>query len=355
MFNQWAPYVPVAERRRKAAAEMAMLAKKGQTISPVRIAGRAIATTVWGKAWCANMERYSDYANRLPRGRTYARNGSVVDLQIAPGRVEARVAGSSMYRTTITVKALAVTAWKALCADCAGGIDSLVELLQGRFAAGVMQRMCRQGDGLFPVLNEIRFDCSCPDGASMCKHVAAVLYGVGARLDHQPELLFALRQVDASALLAKAGAGLAAGGDASERTLATDDVGALFGLEMDAGQPASAPEPVAAPLRRARTTTRAPRPAPAKSTVLAKRRDRPSTLLAHLRQHGSLDNAMVRAVTGLDAAAVRLLLKRLVIEGHARVEGKKRGTRYVTSDRAAVPTAETARRGGAALRAGGSR
>jgi len=329
MYYQWAPYVPVAERRRKATAEMAKLAKKGQVVSPVRIDGRAITTTVWGKAWCANMEGYSDYSNRLPRGRTYVRNGSVVDLQIEPGKVVARVAGSSMYHTTITVKPLAAAAWKTLCTDCAGGIDSLIELLQGRFAAGVMQRLCRQGDGLFPVPKEIHFACSCPDGAYMCKHVAAVLYGVGARFDHQPELLFTLRQVDASALLAKAGAGLAASNVASERTLATDDVGALFGLEMDAGQPAPEPLSTAAPVRATRAKLSTSRPAPVKPAVRAQRRDPASKLLAQLRKHGSLDNAAARTATGLDATSVRLLLQKLVVEGHARVEGQKRGTRYV--------------------------
>lgn len=339
MYYQWAPYVPVAERRRKAAAEMAKLTKKGQVVSPVRIAGRAITTTVWGKAWCANMEHYSDYANRLPRGRTYVRNGSVVDLQIAPGKVSARVSGSSIYRTGITVKPLATDAWKKLCTDCAGGIDSLVELLQGRFAKGVMERLCRQGDGLFPVPKEIKFDCSCPDGAYMCKHVAAVLYGIGARFDHQPELLFTLRQVDASHLLSKAGAGLAADATASERTLATDDVGSLFGLEMDAGQPtadsaaASTSKPA---VTAARTTkTKPARPAPTTVASAGKSRDPSARLLAALRKSGSLDNTAARTATGLDAADVRPWLQRLVAEGHARIVGKKRGTRYVAVARAA--------------------
>jgi uncharacterized Zn finger protein len=320
VYYQWAPYVPVAERRRKAAAEMAQLARKGQTISPVRIAGRAITTTVWGKAWCANMEHYSDFSNRLPRGRTYVRNGSVVDLQISPGKVVARVSGSSIYRTTITVKPLAATAWQHLCTDCAGGIDSLVELLQGRFAKGVMERLCRQGDGLFPVPKDIQFDCSCPDGAYMCKHVAAVLYGIGARFDHQPELLFTLRQVDAADLLARAGSGVATATAASERTLTGEDVGALFGLEMDDVKPppaAPAPTKVAAP-RKQRSVAQ-----PTRS------RDPAVRLLAALRTAGSLDNAAARAATGLDAEAVRPLLKRLVAEGHAVVEGQKRGTRYV--------------------------
>ena len=315
MYYQWAPYVPVAERRRKAAAEMAKLAKKGQTISPVRIEGRTIATTVWGKAWCANLEAYSDYANRLPRGRTYVRNGSVVDLQIAPGRIEARVSGSSMYRTTVTVTALPKPRWETLVSDCAGGIDSLVELLQGRFSKGVMERLCRQGEGLFPTPKEIKLACSCPDGAYMCKHVAAVLYGIGARLDHQPELLFTLRQVAATDLLAKAGAGLTAGthDPASARTLAAEDVGALFGLEM--APVAAGPAP--APAVRARAKPARPTPDPA------------SRLLSLLRKRGSLDNAAARAATGLEAAAVRPLLQRLVAEGQARVVGQKRGTRYV--------------------------
>ena len=323
MFNQWPAYVPVAERRRQATAEMAKLAKKGQVTSPVRIDGRAITTTVWGKAWCSNMEKYSDYANRLPRGRTYVRNGSVVDLQIQPGTVAARVSGSSIYRTTITVKPLPDDAWTKLCTDCAGGIDSLVELLQGRFAKAVMERLCRQGDGLFPVPKDITFDCSCPDGAYMCKHVAAVLYGIGARFDHQPELLFTLRQVDATHLLAKAGAGISSAGIATERTLVTDDVGALFGLDMDGGQEA-APPPLA-------DSVKTNKPAkPAKTDKPAKRQahDPLSQLHAALAKHGSLDNATARLATGLDASQVRLLLQRLVTDGHARIEGQKRATRY---------------------------
>ncbi len=343
MYYEWAPYVPVAERRRKAAGEMAKLAKKGQAISPVVVQGRAIATTAWGKAWCANMESYSDYANRLPRGRTYVRNGSVVDLQITPGTVAARVSGSSMYRTTITVKPVPKAKWQQICADCAGGIDSLVELLQGRLSKGVMDRLCRQGDGLFPVPKDIHFDCSCPDGASMCKHVAAVLYGVGARLDSRPELLFTLRQVDAAELLSKAGKGVVTAPAAGERTLAGEDVAALFGLEMDeptatpvqpratpkpAAQPARAASPTAAPTRAAPSTAKPARALPA-STKPARAPSPASRLLASLRGAGSLDNADARAATGLDAAAVRPLLKKLVADGYARVQGQGRGTRYV--------------------------
>jgi uncharacterized Zn finger protein len=330
MFYEWAPYVPVAERRRKAAAEMAKLAKKGQAVSPVVVQGRAIANTAWGKAWCANMESYSDFSNRLPRGRTYVRNGSVVDLQITPGTVAARVSGSSIYRTTISVKPVPKAKWQQVCADCAGGIDSLVELLQGRFSKGVMDRLCRQGDGLFPVPKDIHFDCSCPDGATMCKHVAAVLYGIGARFDSKPELLFTLRQVDPAELLSKAGSGVVTAPAAGERTLADDDVGALFGLEMDASTAAAKatakkPRAAAKPVGAARPSAKPSRP----SAKSARARDPASRLLAALRKAGSLDNAAARAATGLDAEAVRPLLKQLVADGHARVQGLRRGTRYV--------------------------
>ncbi len=323
MFYDWAPYVPVAERRRKAAGEMAKLAKKGQPISPVVVQGRAIAATAWGKAWCANIESYSDYSNRLPRGRSYVRNGSVVDLQITPGTVAARVSGSSVYRATITVKPVPKAKWQQICADCAGGIDSLMELLQGRFSKGVMDRLCRQGDGLFPVPKDIRFDCSCPDGAYMCKHVAAVLYGIGARFDSKPELLFTLRQVDPVELLSKAGSGVVTAPAAGERALAGDDVGALFGLEMDVSTAAAKAAPIQP--QAAAKSVRAAR-ATAKPT---RARDPASRLLAALRQAGSLDNAAARAATGLDAEAVRPLLRQLVVDGHAQVQGQRRGTRYV--------------------------
>ena len=172
------------------------------------IEGRKIAGTFWGEAWCDNLERYSDFANRLPRGRTYVRNGSVVDLQVGPGRVTALVSGSTMYDVKVTVGPVPRARWSAICKDCSGAIDSLVELLQGRFSKGVMTRLCEEKTGLFPSPKDILFTCSCPDWASMCKHVAAVLYGIGARLDHQPELLFTLRKVDQQDLIAKAGSDL---------------------------------------------------------------------------------------------------------------------------------------------------
>jgi len=237
MYNGWGwrPYVSVAERRLRATREMAKLRGKEHPVSPVVIEGRTIAKTFWGKAWCDNLERYSDFENRLPRGRTYVRNGSVIDLQIAPGEVKAMVSGSDIYKVTVTVVPVSKLRWKSICADCAGAIDSLVELLQGRFSEGVMERVCQRRKGLFPSPDEIELSCSCPDWADMCKHVAAVLYGIGARLDKQPELLFRLHKVDEKELIAKAGNDLplSKNGPAAAKVLgAGEDLSALFGLDM---------------------------------------------------------------------------------------------------------------------------
>jgi uncharacterized Zn finger protein len=238
----WAPYVTVAERRRRAVLAMAKLTKKGHSVAPVVIDGRAIASTFWGKAWCENLESYRDFENRLPRGRTYVRNGSVLDLRIAPREVTAMVSGSSIYRISVSIDTVAKPHWRSICKDCAGGIDSLVELLQGRLSQGVMERICRQGLGLFPGPKEIRFKCSCPDYAFMCKHVAAVLYGIGARLDQQPELLFRLRAVDEKDMLVGIDNSLpmTKSGPAAGKVLEADDLSAMFGLDMAVTEPSQA-------------------------------------------------------------------------------------------------------------------
>jgi uncharacterized Zn finger protein len=249
MMSFWGyrEYVPVAQRRAKAAKEVAKLKKQGRAVAPVVIEGRKIATSFWGKAWCDNLERYSDFANRLPRGRTYVNNGSVIDLQIARGRAEALVSGSEIYRVRIDIAVAAPARWQAICADCAGSVGSIVELLQGKLSKHVMERVCREADGLFPAPKEIKMSCSCPDWAGMCKHVAATLYGVGARLDHDPDFLFTLRGVNRSELVST-GADLSITEAAvdSERVLVDDDVAALFGLEFDAAPSAGEAEPAKA-------------------------------------------------------------------------------------------------------------
>jgi len=237
----------VAERRRRAAKKAARLTKAGHQLKPIAISGRAIARTFWGKAWCENLEAYSDYANRLPRGRTYARNGSVLDLQIAEGRIDALVSGTTLYKVNLRIDPLAAERWQTIRGECAGQIDSLVELLQGQLSDGVMEVVTRGSAGLFPSPREIHLACSCPDWAVMCKHVAATLYGVGARLDHEPEMLFLLRGVDPAEMIEEAvDRGVTERKQGRGRTLEVDDLSAVFGVDIDLT--ADAPKP--APKRR---------------------------------------------------------------------------------------------------------
>jgi uncharacterized Zn finger protein len=265
-FSAWAPYVSVAERRTKAAAHVAAQKKKGKDCNPVVIEGRTIAKSFWGKAWCDNLEKYSDYENRLPRGRTYARNGSIIDLQITKGVVSAQVMGSSLYNITITIIAMAQDRWQSLVDACSGKIDSLIELLQGKFSKAVMEIITEKEQGLFPKPKEISMKCSCPDSAGMCKHIAAVLYGVGAMLDVKPEWLFTLRHVDHMDLIATAAAGGALLDGQGSSALDDSDLSALFGIEM-AAEAVSQPVPAAPKTRAKRASTKKTDPeAPPKKT-----------------------------------------------------------------------------------------
>jgi uncharacterized Zn finger protein len=245
--QQWKPYVPVAERRRQALRKMEALRKKGLNVEPVEIEGRAIAKTFWGQAWCDHLESFSDFANRLPRGRTYVRNGSVCHLAIQKGKIEARVNGSELYTVKIEVQSLQRKKWQDIKRRCTGRIGSLLELLQGNLSDQVMEVVTDRQNGLFPLPNEIALDCSCPDWATMCKHIAAVLYGVGARLDRQPELLFKLRGVDHEELIAAdtEAAVRAATTRGRSKRLATSDLSDVFGIDVEAARDQSQPEPIA--------------------------------------------------------------------------------------------------------------
>ncbi len=226
------PYVPVAQRRAQAAKEVAKRTKKGQVVAPVNVQGKAIASTFWGKAWCTNLESYSDFANRLPRGRSYVRNGSVVDLKIEKGRIKALVSGSELYEIEVDITTLPRAKWDALKKQCAGKIGTLVELLQGKLSKAVMELVTDRDKGLFPKPNEIKMRCSCPDYAGMCKHVAATMYGVGNRLDSAPELLFTLRCVDHMELIEQAVPAAPLAGKGTAPVIAAGDLGAIFGIEI---------------------------------------------------------------------------------------------------------------------------
>jgi uncharacterized Zn finger protein len=230
------PYVSAAKKRLRAQKATKALEKNGQKMNPVRIEGRSIARSFWGKAWCENLESYSDYANRLPRGRTYVRNGSVIDFVIAPGEINALVSGSDLYRVTIKIQPVQKAEWKALKTDCAGRVGSLMDLLQGKLSAQVMEIITRRETGLFPRPREIGLSCSCPDWAGMCKHVAATLYAVGARLDQNPELLFVLRGADHLELVTEATESVTIGVSSSlegSSTLTGENLGEIFGIEIE--------------------------------------------------------------------------------------------------------------------------
>jgi uncharacterized Zn finger protein len=253
MFD-WKPYIPVAKRRKRAARAAALSKAAGRTLTPVTAGRGLIAKTFWGKAWCQNLERYSDFSNRLPRGRTYLRNGSVIHLEIVAGKVQAQVMGSDLYHIEVKISEVTASHWRSIARDCARSIDSWVELLQGQLSTSVMERITRSGTGLFPSPREITFSCSCPDSAAMCKHVAATLYGIGARLDTEPELLFGLRNVDAKELIAQADSGAlpVMKGPASGRVLDSSNLADVFGIDLasEAAKP-DLPKPAKSPKKAA--------------------------------------------------------------------------------------------------------
>lgn len=235
-YGRWPRYVPVAKRRAKAEKELKKLQKQGKTIEPIESSkARKMAKTFWGESWCEHLEKFSDYDNRLPRGRTYVRNGSVCHLAISKGQVEAIVSGSSLYHIHIKIKPIAKTKWNRVKKSCAGQIGSMLELLQGHLSSHVMEIVTNQKSGLFPEPSEIKLACNCPDWAGMCKHLAAVLYGVGARLDRQPELLFLLRGVDHEELVdTELDVQTATAASNKRRRIASQDLGTLFDVDMEA-------------------------------------------------------------------------------------------------------------------------
>lgn len=252
-YYGWAPYVPVAERRAKALKQLEKMRKKGLKVQPVQLSGRKIAASFWGKGWCDHMESFSDYANRLPRGRSYVRNGSVCHLEIGSGRIKAIVSGSALYNVSVTIAPLKDKKWAAVKRSCSGRIGSLLDLLRGRLDHGVMEVVTDRKEGLFPLPGEMKFDCDCPDWAGMCKHVAAVLYGVGARLDSSPEMLFVLRGVNHEELVdVTATVADVARGGTSRRRISAAGLADVFGIELADGGDAIPDLPAVAPAKPAK-------------------------------------------------------------------------------------------------------
>jgi uncharacterized Zn finger protein len=242
-YYEFPAYVPVAERKRRAEQKVAKLRQKDPTIAPVMIKGKKLANSWWGQAWNQNLESYADYANRIGRGRSYVRNGAVLDLKLEQGGVKALVQGSQSkpYRVVIEICPLPGGVWEKIKKTCEGKIESLSELIEGKFPKTLRELFTAKGNGLFPTPREIKLSCSCPDWAVMCKHVAAVLYGVGARLDEDPALFFTLRGVRIEELISEAvqkktQAMLGKSVTKSRRVLEDIDVTALFGVEVAAAE-----------------------------------------------------------------------------------------------------------------------
>jgi uncharacterized Zn finger protein len=325
-YDHWRPYVSVGTRRARANRESARLSKTAHGADPVVIEGRKIARTFWGDAWCKNLERYSDYSNRLPRGRSYVRNGLVLDLRIAAGKVSALVSGSSIYEVDIALSRLDASRWKRIQEACAGRIESVVELLQGKLSGAVLGVLTAAETGLFPSPKEIRMQCSCPDYATMCKHVAAVLYGIGARLDTRPELFFVLRNVDQADLVGEAALGSALSSPAGDAfpALESAEMGRLFGIELEEA-PRAAPRRAAVPRRGLKPGSRRSARRPSQSSFDM----RIETVKRHLESRKVLRNADYCRLFSVQPIVATRELAKLVEREILRRKGAKRGAHYV--------------------------
>ncbi|MDR1384877.1 MAG: hypothetical protein LBJ67_13675 [Planctomycetaceae bacterium] len=239
MYFEWRPYVSVAQK--KANARQFVQQQLGEKANPIIIEGKKITSTFWGNAWCENLESYSDFANRMPRGRTYVRNGSIVHLEIDKGVIRSYVAGSEVYEVQVEINPLESKAWQRIKEKCTGQIASVVELLQGKLSQNVLAIVTDKNDGLFPAPNEIALHCSCPDWADMCKHVAATLYGVGSLLDKNPDLFFKLRGVDHLELIDASI--VIPSGKADAKTLDAENLEDIFGVELAASMETSPAKP----------------------------------------------------------------------------------------------------------------
>lgn len=291
-YYGWAPYVSVAERRAKALKQLEKMKKKGLNVQPVLLSGRKIAGSFWGKGWCDHMESFSDYANRLPRGRSYVRNGSVCHLEILGGQIKAIVSGSLLYNVSIAITPLKKMKWDAVRSACTGRIGSLIDLLRGKLDRGVMEVVSDRKEGLFPLPGEMKFDCDCPDWAGMCKHVAAVLYGVGARLDHSPEMLFILRGVNHEELVdvSAAVADVAKAGT-SRRRIAATGIADVFGIDMAEAEETVSGTPVVAKAKKSKPAMLPPTSAKKLEILPRARQPLAKTATAKSKGHKKTPNA----------------------------------------------------------------
>ena len=330
------PYVSVAEKKAKAAKKLKQLQKKNPDIKPVVIEGSAIALSWWGKSWNKNLERYADYSNRIGRGRSYVRHGAVLDLQIDSGKVEALVQGTRAkpYSVIVKIKAINAKIWQNIKTACGGKLDSLQELLEGKLPKALSNIFMEQGTGLFPSPKDIEFSCSCPDWASMCKHVAATLYGIGARLDEDPNLFFKLRKVRMKDLVTEAVEDktcnlLEKAKKKTERVIAESDLADVFGIDME--------KPVVPIKKSAKVKSKvkskigkSEKKSTAKRTASRKKAESPLDIVTGIVKSSKkgVTVALIRKKTGFDDNRIRNCIYRANKQG--RIKRLKRGV-YVSS------------------------
>lgn len=337
-YYSFPKYVSVAEKRAKAEKKLKQLRKKNPDLQPVIIEGRSIATTWWGKEWNKNLERYADYSNRIGRGRSYVRHSAVLDLKISKGRVTALVQGSSStpYSVSISIRPISRKNWAEIQSACKDKMDSLQKLISGKFPKALSEIFTQKGTGLFPTPEEISFDCSCPDWAVMCKHVAAVLYGVGARLDEDPQLFFVLRNVNSKDLVSAAVTEskndlLKKAARKTSRVLSDGDgLSDMFGIDLGGGLD-ELPKPKIK--RTGKVSEKSPgrKKQPVKKTVKVKPKTEKSSgtdELSHIetlikKRSSGIRISILTEISGMDASSVRSAVARLKQQG--RIESVSRG------------------------------
>ena len=324
-------YVSVAEKRAKAARKLKQLRKKNPAIQPIVLEGRTIAKTWWGKSWNLNLERYADYSNRIGRGRSYVRHGAVLDLQISAGQVKSLVQGSRTkpYTVTIKIKGITKAIWKNMKAACAGKLDSLPELLSGKFPKAIGEVFTAQGRGLFPSPQEIGFDCSCPDWASMCKHVAATLYGIGTRLDDDAGLFFKLRKVKIDDLIQQTLKDqsyklLEKAEKMNPAKIAESDLSGMFGIDMEETMDLDLPavtKKVSGAGKKPRKAAKQSKAKPAKRKI-EKLTDTAQLLTVIKRSRKGVDVATLKQKTGFDEKKIRNVIYKAFREGIIKRAGR---------------------------------
>jgi uncharacterized Zn finger protein len=330
-------YISVAEKKANAARKLKQLRKKDPAVQPIVLEGRAIAKTWWGKSWNLNLERYADYSNRIGRGRSYVRHGAVLDLQISAGQVKSLVQGSRTkpYSVTIKIKGITKAIWETMKAACAGKLDSLPELLHGKFPKALGEVFTAQGRGLFPSPQEISFDCSCPDWAYMCKHVAATLYGIGTRLDDDAGLFFKLRKVKIDDLIQQTLKDqsyklLEKAEKMSSGRIAESDLSGMFGIDMEENMDLDLPQTTDKVSGAGNTSRKAKKqskaktakiksviktPAPKRTSQLppetsaSKKREKPAAIKAQLRKTTVRSPVKKKRAVLSDSAQVLKIIK----------------------------------------------